>query len=100
MLFKQIQIFLRNCPFSKVVRKTKFLNISELVSEIVSFFTKRKVLYEFPQKCFKTSGRHSLTVFGSLCWEKHGFLIFIPFNILIKIKLFKQTQIFLMICPF
>ena len=29
-LFKQIQIFLRNCPFSNMVRKTNFLSISVL----------------------------------------------------------------------
>ena len=41
-LFKQIQIFLRICPFKKMVRKTKFLSISVLVSEIDSFMSKKK----------------------------------------------------------
>ena len=40
-LFKQIQIFLRICPFSNMVRKKKFLSISVLVSEIITFLTKK-----------------------------------------------------------
>ena len=52
-LLKQIQIFLRICPFSNMLRKTNFLSISVLVSEIVILCLKRKVLYEFLQKCFK-----------------------------------------------
>ena len=41
-LFKQIQIFIRICPFSNMVRKTNFLSISVLVSEIITFLTKEK----------------------------------------------------------
>ena len=37
-LFEQIQIFLRICPFSNLLRKTYFLCISLLLSEIVIFF--------------------------------------------------------------
>ena len=40
-LFKQIQIFLRISQFSNMVRKTNFLSISVLVSEIVTFLTKK-----------------------------------------------------------
>ena len=47
--------------------------------EIVTFMSERKVLYEFLQKCFKTTERHSLVVCASLCGEKHFLLIFIPF---------------------
>ena len=89
-LFKQIQIFLRICPFSNMVRKINFLCISVLVSEIVTFMSKRKVLYEFPQKCFKTTERHSLPVFGSICWEKQFLLIFIPYYWFDQNQLFKQ----------
>ena len=78
--FKQIQIFLRICPFSNMVRKTNFLSISVIVFEMSLLCLKRKVLYEFLQKCFKTTERHNLAVCASLCGEKHFLLIFIPFN--------------------
>ena len=41
-LFKQIQIFLKIFPFSKMLRKTNFLSISVLVSAIVIFMSKKK----------------------------------------------------------
>ena len=99
-LFKQIQIFLRIFPFSNMGRKTNFLSISVLVSEVVTFMSKRIVLYEFPPKCFKTTERHGLAVSGSFCREKQFLLIFIPFYWFNQKKLFKQIQIFLRICPF
>ena len=40
-LFKQIQNFLRIFIFSNLLRKTNFLIISVLLSEIVIFFTKK-----------------------------------------------------------
>ena len=43
------------------------------------FISKKKFFSEFPQKCFKTTERHSLAVCGSLCGEKPFLLIFIPF---------------------
>ena len=42
VLFNQIQIFLRICPFSNMVRKKKFLTISVRFSEIVTFMSKKK----------------------------------------------------------
>ena len=100
-LFKQIQIFLRICPFSNMVRKTNFLSISVLVSEIVTFMSKKKSsLWISPKKCFKTTERHSLAICGSLCGEKKFLLIFIPFYWFDQKKLFKQIQIFLRICSF
>ena len=42
-LFKQIQIFLRICPFSNLLRKTNFLSISVHSSEIVTFWTKKRI---------------------------------------------------------
>ena len=57
-------------PLSNMVRKTKFLSISVLVSEIVILSLKRKVLYEFPPKCIKTTERHNLAVCDSFCGEK------------------------------
>ena len=41
-LFKPIQIFLRIFSFSNMVRKTNGLSIPVLVSEIVSFMSKKK----------------------------------------------------------
>ena len=68
-LFKQIQIFLRICPISNMVRKTNFWVFQCSFFEIVTFLTIKKVLYEFLQKCFKTTERHSLAVCDSLCGE-------------------------------
>ena len=68
--------------------------------EIVPFKYKWKVLYEFPQKTYKTTERQSLAVCGLLCWEKRFLLIFIPFYWFDQKQLFKQIQIFLRICPF
>ena len=99
-LLIQIQIFLRIYPFSNMVRKIKSLSISVLVSEIVILCLKRKVLYEFLQKCFKTTERHSLAICGLLCGEKQFFLIFILFYWFDPKNLLKQIQIFLSICPF
>ena len=99
-LLKQIQIFLRICPFSNMVRKTYFLSISVLVSDIVILCLKRIVLYEFLQTCSKTTERHSLAVCGLLFGEKQFLLIFICFYRFNKKKLLKQIQIFLRNFPF
>ena len=99
-LFKQIQIFLSICPFSNMVKKQNFLSISVLISEIVTFMSKRIVLYEFLQKCLKTKERHSLKVFGLHCGEKQFLFIFILFYWFDQKHLLKQIQIFLRIYPF
>ncbi len=98
-LFKQIKIFIRICPFSNLLRKTNFLSVSVLFSEILLLGLKRKVLCEFPQKFFKTTEKHSLAVSGSLWGEKKK-LIFVPFYWFDQKQLFKQIQIFHRICPF
>ncbi len=59
-LFKHIQILNWICPFSNLLRKTNFLSISDLLSEIVTFLTKKRSFIEFPRKCFKTRGKHNL----------------------------------------
>ena len=41
-LFKQIQIFLRIYSISNMIRKTNFLSISVLVSEIATFMSNKK----------------------------------------------------------
>ena len=100
-LLKQIQIFLRIFPFSNMVRKTNFLSISVLISLRQSLLClKRKVLYEFLQKCFKTTERHSLAVCGLHCGEKQFLLIFICFYRFNQKQLLKQIEIFLRIFPF
>ena len=71
--------FPQDLPLWNMVRKTDFLSISVLISEVVTFMSKKKVLYEFLQKFFKTTERHSLPVCGSLFVEKHFLLIFNPF---------------------
>ena len=98
--FKQIQIFLRIFSFSNMVRKTYFLSISVLVSEIVILCLKRTVFYEFLQKCFKTTERHSLAICGLHCGEKQFLLIFIRLDWFDQKHLLKQIQIFLRIYPF
>ena len=84
-----------------MVRKTNFVSIPVLVSEIVTFMAKTKSsLYEFPPKCFKTTERHSLAVCGSLCGEKQFLLIFIHLYRFEQKHLFKQILIFLRIFTF
>ena len=78
-LFKQIQIFLRFCPFSNLLRKTNSLSISVLLSEIVTFWLKREFFSELARKCFQTTEKHSLAVCGSFCGEKHFLFIFSQF---------------------
>ena len=46
------------------------------------FNVKRRVLYEFPPKRFKTTERHSLAVCSSLSGEKHFFINIYP-NLLV-----------------
>ena len=78
-----------------MVRKTNFLSISVLFSEIVIFCLKRKLLYEFSPKSFKTTKSNSLAVCDSLFVEKEFLFMFIPFHWFNQKQLFKQIQIFL-----
>ena len=70
-----------------------------LVSEIVLFWLKREVLFEFSPKYCKTTERYSLAVCDLIHWEKQYLLILIPIYWFDQKKLFTQTQIFLRICP-
>ena len=63
-----------------------------LISEIVILCLKRKVLYEFPPKCFKTTERHSLTVLGSLFYYYYYYFFFITFTVLIKNNCLNKTK--------
>ena len=99
-LFKQIQIFLRICPLSNMLRKTNFLTISALFSEIVTLWRKREVLCEFQQKCFKTTEKHSLAVCGSLLGEKQSLLIIVHLTALIKNNCLNKSKYSLGFFPF
>ena len=99
-LLKQIQIFLRSCPFSNMVRKTNFCVFQWSFLRYSFLCLKWKVLYEFPAKYFKTTQRHSFAVCGLLCGEKQFLLIFIRFYWFNQKKFLKQIQIFLRIYPF
>ena len=83
-----------------MLRKTNFLTISVLLSEIVILWRKREVLCEFPQKCLKQTKKHSLAVCGLLWGEKYFLLIFVTFPCFNQKQLYKQIQIYFCICPF
>ena len=98
---KQIQIFLRICPISNMLRKTNFLSISVLLSEIVIFGLKREVLCEFLQKCFKTTEKHKFSCMWLTLRRKTSFcLIFPPFYWFDQKQLFKQILNFPLDLPF
>ena len=61
---------------------------------------KKEFFSEFPKKGFKTTEKHSLAVCGSLRGEKQFLLIFFPFYWFDQKQLFKQIQIFLLVCPY
>ena len=69
--------FSQDLPLFKHGKKNK---LSEYFSAPIwdsnFFWLKRKVLYEFPPKFFKTTERQSLAVYGSLCGEKQFFAIY------------------------
>ena len=76
-LLKQIQIFPQDLPFFKHGKKNK---LSEIISARFwdnHLCLKRKVLYDFTAKYFRTTERLSLVVCGLLCGEKQFLLIFI-----------------------
>ena len=77
--FKQIQIFLRICSFSNMVRKTNFLSISVIIFESVTFESKKKSYLWISQKMHLNHIKSSLSVCGSLFGEKQFLLIYIPF---------------------
>ena len=81
-------------------KKNILLSISVLVSEIVTFLTKKKSSLWISPKMLQKTERHSLAVCGSIYGEKHFMLIFIPFYWFDQKQLFKQIQMFLRICPF
>ena len=82
-----------------MVRK-KISEYYDAVSAIVILYQKRKVLYKFPPKCFKTTEKHSLRVCGSLCGEKQFLLIIIHFYWFNQKLLFKQSKFSSEYAPF
>ena len=60
-----------------MVRKTKFLIISVLVSAIITFMSKKKSSLLISPKMLQK--RPSLAVCGSVCGEKKFLLLFSPF---------------------
>ena len=97
---QQILIFLWIWSFSNLLRKTNFLTISVLLSEISLFWLKREVFSELARKCFKTTEKHSLVVCGSFCREKQFLLILSHFTALNKNGCLQQILNFLWICSF
>ena len=84
-----------------MVRKRNSLSISVLVSEIVILCLKRKVLYEFLQKCFKTTEKHSLAECGLFCGEKQYFFLYLSaFTDLIKKSCLNKSKFSSGFAPF
>ena len=94
LLFKLIQIFLRICAFSNLLRKTNFLSKSVLLSEIVSFWTKMRIFQEISPKMLKKTGKRNLAVSGSFWGEKLFLLIIVPFYCFEQKQLFKPNPNF------
>ena len=93
-------LFYARFTLFKHVKKTNFLSISVLPSEVVIFLLKREVLCEFSRNFFKRTEKHSLAVCDSLWGEKQFLLEFVPFYWFDQKMLFKQILILLWIYPF
>ena len=99
-VLKQIQIFLRIFPFSNMLRKTNFLSISVLFSEIVTFWTKKKSSLWISLKMLQNNRKAYFICMWLTLGRKTVFIYICPlFTGLIK-TFFKQIQIFLKIYPF
>ena len=83
-LFKPIQIFLRICPFWNMVRKTKFLSISVLVSAIITFMSKNISSLWISPKMLQNNSKAYVSSMWLTLRRKIFLLIFIPFTGLIK----------------
>ena len=81
-------------PFQICWKKTKFLSISVLLSEIDSFWLKWVVFSELAQTSFKTTGKHNLAVSASFWGEKQFLLIFAPFFCFVPKVLFTTNTNF------
>ena len=83
-----------------MVRKTNFLSISVLVSEIVTFMSKKKSSLWIAPKVLKKTERHSLEVCGTLFGEKQFLLIFIPFYWFDQKKCLNKSKFYSGFSPF
>ena len=98
-MFKQIQIFLRICVVSNMLRKKKFLSISVLHSKIVTFRLKREFSVNFP-KMLQNNRKAYFTCIWLTLGRKTVFINICPLPLIWSKKLFKQIKIFLWICTF
>ncbi len=96
---KQILIFLLVCLYTNLLRKTNFLIISEILSKIVTFWTKKRTFHLISPIMLQTTEKHSLTVFVSFLGEKKLLLKFVHFYWFDQKELFKQIQNFLLVWP-
>ena len=71
-----------------------------LLSEIVTFLTKKRVFSKIPPKCFQKTVKHNLAVCGSFCEEKKILLIFVLVYCFVQKGLFTINPIFVWVCPF
>ena len=70
--------FPQDLPLFKYGKKNKLAEYFSARFCDSHIYVKRKVLYEFPPKRFKTIERHILAVYSSLYGEKQFLIIFIP----------------------
>ena len=82
-----------------MVRKTNFLSIYVLVSEIATFKSKKKSSLWISPKMLQNNWEPDLAVCGSLFGEKQFLWISIPFYMFDQKQMFKQIQNFPRICP-
>ena len=70
-------------PLSNMVRKTNFLNISAVISEIVTFMSKKKSSLRIFPKMLQNNREVYLAICDSLSGEKTFFVYLSPFRDLI-----------------
>ena len=78
-LFKQVLIFLRIFPFPNVIRKTNFLSISVLLSDIVNFLTKKGSFQWISPKMLQNNREAYYSCMYFSLRKKQFLLIFVPF---------------------
>ena len=81
-------------------KKTNFLSISVLVSEIVNFMSKKKSSLLISPKMLQSNRKAWFRSMWLTLWRKKKLLIFIPFYWFEPKKLLKQIINLLIICPF
>ena len=87
-------------PFKHGKKNKHSEYFSALFCDSHFYVQKRKIFYEFPQKCFKTTKRYSLAVCGSLCGKKPFMLIVSPFTGLIKNSCLNKSKFSTGFSPF